>query len=160
MSRLALLAACLLLGACTPSPPIVLEVGSPSGDVVYARRAVEPGDRVIYRFVHSVSRTPVEETWEVVNGPSGAGLRLRRIVYQASGAGLPSSPEAPGATFERTADGFVVDGLDRAIGLPLDLRVTPAAENAITVGGETIDLTRLRGPSPGAPVSLVRLTLG
>jgi hypothetical protein len=148
-----------MLGACAAARPVVLEIGSPAGDAVYARHAVRPGDTLTYRFIHSVSRTPVEETWEVVDGPSGPGLRLRRILYQATGAGLPSAPDMPDATVEATGDGFVVKGLDRAIGLPLDLRVTPSAENAITVGGETIDLTHLPSASGSGSASLVRLTL-
>ncbi len=159
-SALARLAAgALILGACAAGHPVVIEIGSPAGDATYVRRTVQAGDTMTYRFVHSVSRTPVEETWAVTITPEGPGLRLRAVLYQATGAGLPSGPEVPEATFEATARGFVVKGLDRAIGLPLDLRVTPPAGNTLTIGGETIDLTRFPGASGSGPASLLRLTL-
>jgi hypothetical protein len=160
---LAVLTASLLAGcagagrAGSGAAALYLEIGAPDGRVPYVRRAVHPGDTLRYRFVHSVSLTPVEEEW-VVGGPGSPGLRLTAVRYRTTGAGLPSGPEEPGATFETTADGFVIRGLDRPIHLPLDLRVAPAAENSLTVGGETLDLTRFPARG-GATASLVRLTL-
>ena len=159
----AILAAALLLGgpsaAAGPTQAATLEVGPPAGGEPYVRRAVKVGDTVTYRFVHSVSRTPVEEAWAVVEEAGRPALRLRSVSYQSTGAGLPSGPEVPGATFEASAKGFLVRGLDRLVGLPLDLRVSPEAENALRIGDETIDLTRFPAPSGGGPASLVRLTL-
>lgn len=154
-----LAAGALLLGACAAGRPVALEIASPAGDATYLREPVRPGDTVTYRFIHSVSRTPVEETWAVVRTPEGPELRLRRILYQATGAGLPSGPETPEASFEATAQGFAVTGLDRAIGLPLHLRVTPSAENAIIVDGRTIDLTHFPDARGSGPASLLTLTL-
>ncbi len=160
-TALAVVAAAGLVGALSVAarPVLVLELGAPGSRVVYLRRMVRPGETLTYRFVHSVSRTPVTEEWVVVSGPEGPALRLRATTHQATGAGLPSAPDEPGATFEATAAGFTIRGLDRPIGLPLDLRVTPAAGNALALAGETIDLTALHAPDGTGPASLVRLTL-
>lgn len=148
-----------LVSGCAAGRPVVLEIGSPAGDATYVRRTLQAGDTVTYRFVHSVSRTPVEETWAVVRTRGGPALRLRAIRYRATGAGLPSGPEAPEARFQATADGFLLTGLDRRIGLPLDMRVAASAENALTVGDERIDLTRFPGRAGGGTASLLRLHL-
>jgi hypothetical protein len=151
---LAAVAGALLSAGCVAAPPLVLEIGSPAGDGTVLHRTIRPGDLVTYRFVHSASRTPVEETWTVVRTPAGPGLRLRAVLYQGTGAGLPTGVEG---ALRRTAGGFALTGLDRPIDLPLHLRVTPAARNVLVVAGETIELTRLRDASGLA--SLLRLTL-
>lgn len=160
-TALAIAAAAGLVGALAIAarPVLVLEIGAPGADAAHIRRTVRPGETLTYRFIHSVSQTPVTEEWAVVSGPEGPALRLRTTTYQATGAGLPSAPDEPGATFEATAAGFTIRGLDRPIGLPLDLRVTPAARNALLLAGEAIDLTALPAADGKGPASLVRLTL-
>jgi hypothetical protein len=65
----------------------------------------------------------------------------------------------PEGTFEATEKGFVLRNLDRPVGLPLDLRVSPTARNALVIGGEAVDLTRFPSPSGEGFASLIRLTL-
>lgn len=155
----ALLAGCAAGRAPAPARPVLsLEIGVPGAAEPHVRRAVRAGDTLTYRFVHSASRTLVEEEW-LVGGPGDPPLRVTVVRYRATGAGLPSGPEAPGATFEATAEAFVIRGLDRPIPLPLDLRVAPAAENSLTIGDQTLDLTRFPAARGRAPASLVRLTL-
>ena len=84
---------------CLFLPVRVMELSNKhSGDVIY-RWVVTPGDNLIYRYIHSVEKTPVE-AWFSIEADNR--LQLKETRFPSYGAGLPN------ATGERkTASGWI-----------------------------------------------------
>ena len=86
---------------------------------------------VIVGYVHSVEQTWIEETYVVDRD----GLRLARMRWQSSGAGLPDE-------YDSYADGFYVRELDIDIGRVLDYWFLPLNRVEISMDGAVV----FRGP--------------
>ncbi len=86
---------------------------------------------VVVGYVHSVERTWVEERYAVDRG----GLRLTRMKWQSSGAGLPGE-------YDRFEDGFYVKELESDIGRVLDYWFLPLNRAEISIDGAVV----FRGP--------------
>ena len=87
-------------------------------------------------YQHSVTRTLVRETLAI----DGQGFVQQRIEFSVPGPGLPTEA-LPGERFERRADGFVYDHMQRRIGV-LQMRVDPAQAQTLRVAGTHHPLTR------------------
>lgn len=94
-------------------------------------------------YLHSVTRTWVHETLKA----DGRGLVQQRIAWSVPGPGLPTEA-LPGERFERTADGFLIDGMQRRIGR-LAMRVDPQQQQTLEVAGHRHAL------ATGGPAALV-----
>jgi len=106
------------------------------------RRWLRDDVSVIVGYVHSVEKTWVEETYVV----DSDGLRLTRMRWQSSGAGLPDE-------YDFHAEGFYVRELDVDIGRVLDYWFLPLNQAEISVEGTVV----FRGPdSPSHVVVRVR----
>lgn len=96
-------------GGDDPRAGLQLVVVDHGRDEVVYRRPVTAGERFELRHVHSVTRRPVRETFSVAGAE---GIAMEQLWFDEFGANLPAGPETIGevtTSFERTADGFVVD---------------------------------------------------
>lgn len=94
---------------------------------------VANGTLVTVEYTHSVEKTTVTEEYAV----SGTTLSPTRMLFDSSGAGLPSD-----APVERADDGRYVtypDGAHESI----TLSPGPIAGHTLTAGDETVDLVAL-----------------
>ena len=88
-------------------------------------------------FIHSVSLTRVKDIYQI---RAGKILQTKEI-FQAHGAGLPTSPAEPFATaFVKTKEGFVLH-MERPI-QPLVVRTDKRYENRLSLAGTTVDLNQ------------------
>lgn len=109
--------------ACT------LHVEPTRGAGVTLELPLPPAREFTLSYLHSVTRTWVHETLQA----DGGGLVQRRIAWSVPGPGLPTEA-LPGERFERTADGFVIDGMQRRIER-LAMRVDPQQQQTLEVAG-------------------------
>ena len=88
-------------------------------------------------FIHSVSLTRVKDIYQI----RGGKILQTQEIFQAHGAGLPTSPEEPFATaFEKTKEGFVLH-MERPI-KTLVVRTDKRYENRLSLAGITVDLNQ------------------
>lgn len=111
---------------------LCLILNSESGHV----RVVELGkDREFaLRFMHSVHRTPVIETFFVL--PSGS-IQLTGVKYETYGVGMPFLPSE--GSFSWEGNSYVLRGLDRRFE-KIDLRVGPEARHVLSVASRQYPL--------------------
>ncbi|MFD0774873.1 DUF1850 domain-containing protein, partial [Streptomonospora algeriensis] len=86
-----------------------------SGRVVLSVPAAA-GERVTLRYIHSVSKRPVEEEFSI---GGAAGLLMQEMRFDTFGANLPAGPEHIGSTtttFLRERDGYRVLHHGRPLG--------------------------------------------
>ena len=131
------------VGLCVTVVITVVVTGFPAGHALVVENAdtgeqllsvpVDDGAEVELSYVHSVEKTPVEETYVV----SGTDLAHIQIEFNSYGAGLPST-----ADVERTDDGAFVASVDRTY---RQVYVSPGeiAGHDLTIDGERHDLLTL-----------------
>jgi len=118
----------LLLALCLPVWVLEISAGaSPPAQRMRLRDDVS----VVVGYVHSVELTWIEETYAVDTD----GLRLTRMRWQSSGAGLPDE-------YDSYAEGFYVRELDIDVGRVLDYWFIPLNRVEISVDGAVV----FRGP--------------
>jgi hypothetical protein len=104
-------------------------------------------------WIHSVSKTPVSETFTV---SADAKLCLKEMVFEEEGPGMPSSPE--GATTWRIEGGKVfVTGYSSCLDR-LDLGISPFGHR-LQAGAWDINLTADIGPDRLVSVRIERTPL-
>ena len=118
----------LLLALCLPC--WVVEIAADTS-LPAQRMRLRNHASVVVGYVHSVEQTWVEETYVVDSG----GVRLVRMRWQSSGAGLPNE-------YDCYTDGFYVRELDIDIGRVLDYWFLPLNRVEISVDGAVV----FRGP--------------
>jgi hypothetical protein len=118
----------LLLTLCLPVWAVEISAGA---SLPAQRMRLRDDVSVIVGYVHSVELTWVEETYVV----DSDGLRLARMRWQSSGAGLPDE-------YDSYAEGFYVRELDIDIGRVLDYWFIPLNRVEISVDGAVV----FRGP--------------
>ncbi|QIE45669.1 DUF1850 domain-containing protein [Pseudohalocynthiibacter aestuariivivens] len=89
-------------------------------------------------FIHSVSRTPVLDTYQIDAGQ----IVQTSEIFQAHGAGLPSLGNEMNATGWRHENGQFILDLDRPIGAMI-VRVQPEYKNTLHIADQTIALASL-----------------
>lgn len=110
-----------LLALCIPVWVMEVEAdGSRAAPRVWLRDEVS----LTVGYVHSVERTWVEESYSA----DSQGLRLVRMKWQGSGAGLPD-------TYDTFAGGFYVRELDVDIGNELDYWFLPLNRVELSIRG-------------------------
>jgi hypothetical protein len=117
-----------------PAPACIAVIGYPEEQVLTS--VPLPADRgFAITYVHSVTRTPVVETYRVDAG----ALVQTSIRFEQHGPGLPTAP-GPGERWERRDGRFVVT-MQRPLG---DIRMRVHADQAPTLdaGGTPIPLSR------------------
>ena len=129
----------LLLALCLPVWVVEIAAGA---SLPAQRMRLHDDVSVIVGYVHSVEQTWIEETYVVGRD----GMRLVRMRWQSSGAGLPDE-------YDSYADGFYVRELDIDIGRALDYWFLPLNQVEISVDGTVV----FRGPDlPSRVVVRVR----
>lgn len=103
-----------------------------------ARLPAGPDGAFALSFIHSVSRTPVTDTYHVVDGQ----IIQTSEVFQAHGAGLPSIANDMEATgWRHENDKFIIE-LDRPTG-PIPLRIQAQFKNALHTANTDLPLASL-----------------
>lgn len=93
-------------------------------------------------FIHSVSRTPVIDSYRLEDGQ----ILQTREVFVAHGAGLPSIANDMDATGWRHEDGRFILDLNRLTG-PIPLRIQAEFKNTLTIDGADLFLADLGHPA-------------
>ena len=129
----------LLLALCLPVWVVEIAAGA---SLPAQRMRLHDDVSVIVGYVHSVEQTWIEETYVVGRD----GMRLVRMRWQSSGAGLPDE-------YDSYVEGFYVRELDIDIGRVLDYWFLPLNQVEISVDGTVV----FRGPDlPSRVVVRVR----
>ncbi len=89
-------------------------------------------------FIHSVSRTPVVDTYRIDAGQ----IVQTSEVFLAHGAGLPSGADEVDATGWRHENGQFILDLDRPIGVMI-VRIQPEYKNTLHIANQSITLASL-----------------
>lgn len=89
-------------------------------------------------FIHSVSRTPVTDTYRVIEGE----IVQTSEIFMAHGAGLPSISDDVDATGWRHEDGHFIIEMNRHTG-PIPLRIQAQFKNALHTNGTELALASL-----------------
>lgn len=89
-------------------------------------------------FIHSVSRTPVVDSYRVEDGE----ILQTREVFMAHGAGLPSIANDMDATGWRHEDGHFILDMQRYTG-PIPLRIQAQFKNTLSIDGTDLPLADL-----------------
>lgn len=107
-----------------------------------ARLPLGPDRTFDLSFIHSVSRTPVTDSYLVV----GDEIVQTREVFVAHGAGLPSIANDMDATGWRHEDGHFILDMNRHTG-PIPLRIQAQFKNTIHIDGTDLPLADLGYPA-------------
>ncbi len=99
---------------------------------------LDPNGAFALGFIHSVSRTPVVDTYQIDAGQ----IVQTSEIFQAHGAGLPSMGNEMNATGWRHENGQFILDLDRPIGTMI-VRVQPEYENTLHIADQSIALASL-----------------
>ncbi|WP_113911522.1 DUF1850 domain-containing protein [Roseovarius dicentrarchi] len=120
------------------SPADFLCLSAHPGGAPLASYPLEPGASFALEFIHSVSRTPVMDSYRIDAGQ----IIQTSEVFLAHGAGLPSMSDELDATGWRHEDGKFILDLDRPIG-EMIVRVQPAYNNTLHTPVQSIALASL-----------------
>ena len=115
----------------------VRRLGDPALAPELARQPLPGSGEFMLSFIHSVSLTRVKDYYQIRQGK----IIQTSEVFQAHGAGLPTSPDEPfGTGFVKTQDGFVLY-MERPIST-LVVRTDKRYENRLSLGDVTVDLNQ------------------
>ena len=122
----------LIMAAC---PVDTLAVrGFKKGDIRHVSR-VSNGDPIVFSYIHSVSKTPIEETLEVSKGL----IHLVKVSYiDQGGAGMPEF--GWGSEKFKIEDGkFVLEGFQRDF-QQINITVQRAYDDRLKIGDHDVEL--------------------
>ncbi|WP_066705056.1 DUF1850 domain-containing protein [Celeribacter ethanolicus] len=103
-----------------------------------ARLPLGPDRSFELSFIHSVSRTPVIDSYRIEDGE----ILQTREVFMAHGAGLPSIANDMDATGWRHEDGHFILDMQRHTG-PIPLRIQAQFKNTLSIDGTDLPLANL-----------------
>lgn len=143
-SNKALAALVLLIGACAPVSHLsaaALEISLHRAGTLLACLPVAD-HKFELSFIHSVSKTPVRDFYELVRTPAqGLTIKQTQETFMAHGQGLPSLVQEPDAiTFERRNGQFVLT-MERDIP-QLIVRTDQRFKNRLHTGTTTMNLNQ------------------
>ncbi|HZG85323.1 DUF1850 domain-containing protein [Paenibacillus sp.] len=117
--------------------------------------SVRPGDTFGIRFIHSVHRTPVEETYRI---DANSVMVLERVVYETYGVGNPSGAE-PGQRF-RIEDGkLIVESFGRTFDV-IRLRIgQKVANHELIADGVSVPLANVSEPGSRVRIEIKKLSV-
>lgn len=99
---------------------------------------VNIGDKIEFKYIHSVSKTPITETLEIQNGI----LALNKVEYiDQGGAGMPEYPR--GAEVFESKDGkFIISNFNRKFE-QIPIRVQGKYKDELILNNENIKLYQI-----------------
>lgn len=145
--------ACTLIGLL---PAYVLEVWDPAKKQVFHQELTGVGDRFTIRWVHSVTKFPVDETY-CIEGPGS--IVLVEMRFNQPGPNLPSYPEPP-TRWTFTGSEWVVTGYDiKFDAVPVRIGMD-VADHKLLHGGHQTKLAEVHEPGGFVEVRVSRMALG
>jgi len=125
----------LLLLLCRQRVFIVFDQNE---NVVKYIRKVNIGDRLEFKYIHSVSKTPITETLEIQNGI----LALNKVEYvDQGGAGMPEFPRGS-EIFEFKDGKYIISNFDRKFE-QIPIRVQLKYKDELILNNENIKLYQI-----------------
>jgi len=122
-------------------PVYTLELRSFSGDEIVFSQKVQPGDKFILKYTHSVALTPV---WEIFIIDKDYQIVLIETDFLDHGAGLPYTT-FENEIFVEEEGRFKIKNMQRIIPTPIYYRIGAVRENIFYFKGEKINLSSLVG---------------
>lgn len=142
IARLAGLLASLTAAGAAPAAAASLCLTSANDGREIARRPLGPDGAFALSFIHSVSSTPVTDTYKIFDG----AIIQTAEIFQGHGAGLPSTVNDVGVTGWRHEQGRFIIEMRRPMG-PIRLRVQAQYRNTLHIAGAAdLTLAELRAP--------------
>ncbi|WP_010138118.1 DUF1850 domain-containing protein [Oceanicola sp. S124] len=108
------------------------------GQALVKRVPLGPDATFELSFIHSVSRTPVTDTYRIEDGR----ILQTSEIFMAHGAGLPSIANDMDATGWRHENGHFILDMNRYTG-PIPLRIQAQFKNTLHVAGTELPLATL-----------------
>ena len=142
----------LLIGSLAPGG-LELRLSSVKGDGIDLRFALQPDERFVLQYFHSVNHMPV---WDVLYADREGCLYLEETRFMSFSAGMDHWP-GHGAYANR-GDYQVLESIHKPLG-PFILRVgNPGADHIITWRGRSTNLSEL-APGLALEVKTERISL-
>lgn len=127
---LAAMAASLIAAGVFPAAAGSLCLNSGQDGRKIARLALGVDNAFALSFVHSVSKTPVTDAYQIIDGK----IVQTAEIFVTHGAGLPSTTDDVGVTGWRHEPGRFIIDMRRPLG-PIRLRVQTAYRNTLHIPG-------------------------
>lgn len=122
-------------------PIYTLELKSfPDGELIFKQK-VQPGDKFILKYTHSVALTPV---WEIFIIDKDYQIVLIETNFLDHGAGLPYTT-FENEIFVEEEGRFKIKNMHRIIPSPIYYRIGAVRENVFYFKGQEINLSSLLG---------------
>jgi hypothetical protein len=118
---------------------ILTDVGT--GKLVY-ERVLPHGEPFSIRFIHSIHRTPIIETYHI---DASGQIILDAVAYQSLGVGNPSTLE-DGQTFRLDQGYMIIEQMNRRLGEFVLATGQVVADHHLLFEGDDIPLTELCPP--------------
>jgi len=122
-------------------PVFTLELRPFSGGELIFKQKVQPGDKFILKYTHSVALTPV---WEIFIINKDYQIVLIETDFLDHGAGLPYTT-FENEIFVEEEGRFKIINMHRIIPTPIYYRIGAVRENIFYFKGEEINLSSLVG---------------
>ncbi len=122
-------------------PVYTLELRTFSDGELYFMQKVQPGDKFVLKYTHSVTLTPV---WEIFIIDKDYQIVLIETDFLDHGAGLPYTT-FENEIFVEEESRFKIKNMHRIIPTPIYYRIGAVRENIIYFKGEEINLSSLLG---------------
>jgi len=122
-------------------PVFTLELRPFSDDELIFKQKVQPGDKFILKYTHSVALTPV---WEIFIINEDYQIVLIETDFLDHGAGLPYTT-FENEIFVEEEGRFKIKNMHRIIPTPIYYRIGAVRENIFYFKGEEINLSSLVG---------------
>jgi len=122
-------------------PVYTLELKPFSGGGLIFKQKVQPGDKFILKYTHSVALTPV---WEIFIIDKDYQIVLIETDFLDHGAGLPYTT-FENEIFVEEEGRFKIKNMHRIISTPIYYRIGVVRENIFYFKGEEINLSSLVG---------------
>ena len=122
-------------------PVYTLELRAFSDGELYFMQKVQPGDKFILKYTHSVALTPV---WEIFIIDKDYQIVLIETDFLDHGAGLPYTT-FENEIFVEEEGRFKIKNMHRIIPTPIYYRIGAVRENIFYFKGEEINLSSLVG---------------
>ena len=122
-------------------PVYTLELKSFSNGELHFMQKVQPGDKFVLKYTHSVALTPV---WEIFIINRDYQIALIETDFLDHGAGLPYTTFGE-EIFVEEEGRFKIKNMHRIIPTPFYYRIGAVSENIFYFKGEEINLSSLVG---------------
>jgi len=122
-------------------PVYTLELMSFSDGKLHFMQKVQPGDKFVLKYTHSVALTPV---WEIFIINRDYKIALIETDFLDHGAGLPYTT-FENEIFVEEEGRFKIKNMDRIMPNPIYYRIGAVSENIFYLKGEEINLSSLVG---------------